>query len=425
MPLIHRMKYVGWRTYNVFVCGAAFLWRTLLFRTTFIAVTGSLGKTTAKECLAAILASQGPTVKTFRNNNGRHGVPRTILRARPWDRYVVIEIGTDRPGNMIRGAFLIRPDVAVILGVARTHTREFRSLERTAVDKAKLLRFLRRGGVAVLNGEDERVAAMASSVRGRVVRFGSSPEFDVWATDASSAWPSRLEFRLCSADGSYPVQTQLVGTHWIPSVLGAVAAAKACGVSLAQAAQALGSVPPFPGRMQPAPLPNGAIVLRDDYNGSIDSLEAACEVMRSARAGRKVLVISDCSDFGKNYRHRHRHIAALAREMADLAVFVGSKSTFTAKHALRLGMPPATVQSFLTLASAVGFLERELRPGDLILLRGRSSDHVTRLYFAQLGQIDCWMMPCGSRGSCEYCPKLGFRPATRIAHPPTREADRS
>ncbi len=416
LPIPEQLAHRFWSIYNLFVCGAAFLWRTVLFRTTFIAITGSLGKTTSKECLAAILASAGPTVKTLGNDNGRRGVPRTILRARPWHRYVVVEIGTDRPGNLVRGAFLIRPDVAVILRVARTHTREFQSLERTAADKANLLRFLRRDGIAVLNGEDERVAAMASLVRGRLLRFGSSPEFDVWVEEASSVWPSRLTFRLCSGGESHVVHTQLVGTHWTPAVAGAAAAATACGVGLAQAAAALGNVPPFPGRMQPAPLPGGAVMLRDDYNGSIDSLEPACAVLRDAQGVRRVLVISDCSDFGTHYRHRHRHIAALAQQAAELVVFVGSKSGFTAKQALRLGMPPEAVRSFPTLASAAEFLKQELGPGDPALLRGRSSDHLARLYFAQLGQIECWRMPCGYRGSCDGCSKLGFRASPSVAH---------
>jgi len=196
----------------------------------------------------------------------------------------------------------------------------------------------------VLNGEDERVAAMASLVRGRLLRFGSSPEFDVWVEEASSVWPSRLTFRLCSGGESHVVHTQLVGTHWTPAVAGAAAAATACGVGLAQAAAAatacevglaqaaaaLGNVPPFPGRMQPAPLPGGAVMLRDDYNG--------------------------------HYRHRHRHIAALAQQAAELVVFVGSKSGFTAKQALRLGMPPEAVRSFPTLASAAEFLKQERVP---------------------------------------------------------------
>ena len=114
-----------------------------------------------------------------------------------------------------------------------------------------------------------------------------------------------------------------------------------------------------------------------------------------AQGVRLVLVISDCSDFGTHYRHRHRHIAALAQQAAELVVFVGSKSGFTAKQALRLGMPPEAVRSFPTLASAAEFLKQELGPGDLALLRGRSSDHLARLYFAQLGQIECWRMPCG------------------------------
>ena len=101
----------------------AFLWRTLLFRTKFIAVTGSFGKTTAKDFLAAMLARLGPTVKTDGNRNGTIGISQAILRTRPWHRFVVMEIGTDRKGFMVRGSLLVRPDVVLILRVARRTPR--------------------------------------------------------------------------------------------------------------------------------------------------------------------------------------------------------------------------------------------------------------------------------------------------------------
>ena len=97
----------------------AYLWRRLLLRTTFIAVTGSVGKTTTKECIAAMLSARFPTAGTLRNHNDRHGVPRTILRVRPWHRYAVLEVATNERGLMRRLAWLVRPHVAVMLTVAR------------------------------------------------------------------------------------------------------------------------------------------------------------------------------------------------------------------------------------------------------------------------------------------------------------------
>ncbi len=182
------------RTYALCLWAAAFVWRTLLFRTTFIAITGSVGKTTSKECLAAILSSIHPAVATERSNNGRTGIPLTILRARPWHRYCVVEIGTDRPGGMIRGALLVRPNMVLILSVARIHSDHFKTIDDTAREKSRLLTFLGRRGIAVLNGSDPRVAAMAQRLRCRVVLYGVSTEFDLWSSDASAEWPSRLTF---------------------------------------------------------------------------------------------------------------------------------------------------------------------------------------------------------------------------------------
>jgi UDP-N-acetylmuramoyl-tripeptide--D-alanyl-D-alanine ligase len=376
----------------------AFLWRTLLFRTKFIAVTGSFGKTTAKDCLAAMLARLGPTVKTHGNFNGRGGISRTILQARPWHRFVVVEIGTERPGGMIRGSFLIRPDVALILKVARTHTKEFRTLEATAAEKAKLLRFLRPGGTAVLNSDDPRVASMAVGLRRKVVRFGSSMDCDVWARDAVSRWPGRLTFTAGCGGEEAEVRTRLVGTHWLSSVLGAMAAAAACGATLAQAAAAAADIEPYTARMQPVELPSGAVLLRDEYNGSIESFEAAMEVLSQAESKRRLLIISDCSDCKLKPRDRIRRYARLASQCGADVVFIGDRT-------------PEGAHGFLRFEDSAVFLRRELRAGDLALLRGRTCDHLSRLYFALLGEVDCHVPTCDRRRPCDQCARLGFTPA--------------
>lgn len=389
---------------------AAFLWRRLLFRTTFIAITGSMGKTTAKECLAAALASRSPTAKTFGNENGPCGVARTLLRVRPWHRFAVVEVATSQNGRMKRSARLVRPNVAVVLMVDRAHMKNFRTLEGVATEKAQLLAAMPKGGIAVLNGDDPRVAAMADPSQHRITWFGSSAGFDLQAEQPSSGWPERFSFRLRVDGETRRVQTRLVGTHWRNAVLGALAAAHACGVDIADAAEAIARVEPSPGAMQPMALPCGAVVIRDELTGCIDTLRPALEALAQASARRKVLVLSDVTDTSRRPRDR---LAAIGREAARIAgcvVFVGDRAGHGVRGAVAAGMDAQSAHAFGSLKAAAEFLRGELRSGDLVLLRGRTTDHLSRLYFAQLGTVQCWKTDCEKTTLCDGCPELGARP---------------
>ncbi|MBM3812933.1 MAG: hypothetical protein FJW20_15015 [Acidimicrobiia bacterium] len=186
---------------NLPLAAAALIWRRLLWRTTFIAITGSNGKTTTKEILARILSARHRTLKTEGNANGRAGLIRTILRVRPWHRFAVIEVGIEAPGQMWRAALLTRPDIAVITSIAAEHSENFPTLEVTAKEKSDLLGGLGKDGVAVLNGDDPRVRAMANRGKFRLVYFGNSREWDLWAEHVEGDWPQRLRMQVRSGGG--------------------------------------------------------------------------------------------------------------------------------------------------------------------------------------------------------------------------------
>jgi len=411
--MVRRLRWLIWEAvYWLPAWMVALLWRSLMFRTKFIAVTGSFGKTAAKDCLAAILARCAPSVSTRGNSNGRAGIIRTILRVRPWHHYAVIEAGTEKPGNLWRASLLIRPDVAVILSVGRMHTQSLRTLEDVAAEKARMLRFLRRGGIAVLNGDDPYVAAMAAKVRGRVLTFGSGPHHDVRCTDASSIWPERLSFAVEYRGEKSKVTTQMPGVHRVGSVAGAIAGAIAAGAGLGEAVEAVREVKPYTARLEPADLPCGAVVLRDEFNSSIDSFRAAVEVLREARAGRRILIISDCSDWNKKPRERTQYYARTATRCADAVVFLGERAEYGVAYALREGMPGGTVWGFMRWQQAAAFLRGELRKGDLVLLRGLNCEHLSRLYFSLRGTVECHLERCEIHHTCDTCPKLGFVPDT-------------
>jgi UDP-N-acetylmuramoyl-tripeptide--D-alanyl-D-alanine ligase len=401
------------------VAALAFAWRRLLFRTTFIAITGSLGKTTAKECLAAALGEHFRTIKSSGNRNAGLGLFVSVLRVRPWHRFAVLEVAGAVPDNMRRLAWVVRPDVAVILNVLRTHTTSFPTLDDHAEEKARLLDAVRGGGLALLNADDPRIAPMADRNGLRVRRFGTSPSFDVWADQVSGQWPERLVFRAHAGAESHAVVTQLVGTHWLAAVLAAVATARYCGVPLRGAAEAMRRVEPFPARLQPVQLPIGAIVLRDDYNAAIDTLDVACRVLEEARAGRRLFVVNDFSDFGRNRKNRLRYLAEKAARSAEVALFIGENAAYGQRRAIQAGMLPRDVHACPSFEAAARFLRTELRPGDLVLLKGRTTDHAARIFFAQLGDVGCWKVYCSKRTLCDNCWELGSRPedATRAAPP--------
>lgn len=394
------------------------LWRRLMFRTTVIAITGSVGKTTAKEALAAILGAQGATHKTANNNNSQDGVRVTLGRMRPWHRYAVVEIGTGSPGHVRFGARLVRPDVAVVLCVARQHTRRFDDLDATAGEKASLLEFLTRDGVAVLNADDPRVRAMAPPAGRRTVWFGWGAEAEVRGVSASGAWPERLSVTVEQAGQQATADTALVGRHWAPSLLAAIAAAHVLGVPIAESASALRGLRPFSARLQPLMLPNGAVVLRDEYNGSPHTLDVMLEVMREARARRRVLVFSDVSDSREQPRKRLRAIGKVAAELADAAIFVGGHAHHAVKAACNAGMDTAHCHDAADVQTAAELLRAELRPGDLVFLKGRMTDHLSRIAFAQFGSIGCRRNTCGVRDPCEFCRRLkpGYDIAAAIEH---------
>jgi UDP-N-acetylmuramoyl-tripeptide--D-alanyl-D-alanine ligase len=384
----------------------AAIWRRLLFRTKIIAVTGSVGKTTAKDCIAAILSSRHRIQSTTGSDNHFHGIGMTLFRVRPWHHYAVIEVAIDQPGQMKWFGRVLRPDVAVWLGTARTHTREYESLAQIASEKSRLVDALAPRGVAILNDDDPYVRAYEPPKYARAIRFGSGPSSGIWAEGIESVWPARLSFSVHQGSRSERVETQLVGAHWIPSVLAAIAVGLECGFRLEDAVRPLADVRPFAARLSPQVLANGAVLLRDDFNGSSDTFERALEVLSEAKAERKILVISDISDTNQHWRHRSRRIGAKAARCADVGVFVGERAAKTAANAVRAGMDPKNAFSFLSLQEAVEFLKLELRSGDLVLVRSRGVDKLARLSLALTQDVTCWRATCRLSEQCDFCSQL-------------------
>jgi len=397
---------LGWYAEGFALSAAAFAWRRLRRSTTFVAVTGTAGKSTAVRFLAAMLGSTAPTMAMDGVANNRHAVARAVLRTRRRHRFTVLEVASKVPGTLRRAALAIRPDVVVVLNVRPMHTNRFATLDAMAAEKAKIVRGVPASGVIVLNRDDPRVMAMSALTAARVVTFGSDRRADVWWSDASSVWPDRLAFTVHYGRDSQRVATRLVGEHWAVVVTAALGAAVACGIELAAAVAAAADLEPAPARLEPVPLPSGAVLLRDECNASVTTYGPALAILAAARGVRRVAVVGDTWDSGLGEPGRHEALGRAVAASADLAVFVGAGSEHAARAAMAAGMEPGRVYFPETLPVAARLLGELTGDGDLVLLKGQVIQHLSRLYLAQIRPIACWRTTCQRMRRCDLCPSL-------------------
>jgi UDP-N-acetylmuramoyl-tripeptide--D-alanyl-D-alanine ligase len=396
---------VGGDTRRAFLLIIAAIWRRLMFRTTFIAITGSVGKTTCTETIAAVLSSRFPTVSTAGGGNSHKGISKTVRRVRPWHRYAVIEIGIDGPGQMRRLARSVKPDIVVWVSVARTHTMNFRTLDAIAREKSILVSHLRPGGIAILNDDYPHISAFEPPAGVKALYYGNTARSTYTASEATSRWPERLSFTVSAGEEKARVHSRFVGEHWVSSFVPALMAGHVAGISLRDAAEALAALEPQPQRLSVMEIPGGPTFLRDK-NASIDTTAPAFKVLAEATAKRKVLVLTDVTDSTRKARRRLRWLGTEAARVADAVVFIGERCERGVAGAIDAGLPADRVWHFYDIRAAADFLRHELREGDLVMLRSRRIDHLDRIYLTMTTQVGCWRNRCPKHTDCSQCPEL-------------------
>jgi UDP-N-acetylmuramoyl-tripeptide--D-alanyl-D-alanine ligase len=346
---------------------AATLHRRRLRDVTFIAVTGSCGKTTAKELIAAGLATERSGRKSPGYGNGLGVVAGTVLRTRSTDGYCVVEAAAGRPGAVERTARVLKPDIVAVTCIGQDHRSLFRTLEATAEEKRHLLRQAAPGATAVLNADDTNVIAMAENFHGRVVTFGCSPAATIRASNARSPWPERLSFDLDWEGGSVSVRTRLCGDHWLPSVLAALGVVYSTGIPLEPAIGALGAVDPMRRRMSPF-MDRGIIYMWDDIKAPLWTMGSVLKFLAQARVRRRILVVGTLSDYSRSASKAYSSLASQALKVTEEVIFTGPQ----ARHALKAAPDGAggRLRAFATAAEAREHLDATACAGDLILLEG-------------------------------------------------------
>ncbi|MBM0259164.1 UDP-N-acetylmuramoyl-tripeptide--D-alanyl-D-alanine ligase [Micromonospora sp. 4G55] len=340
---------------------------------TVIGLTGSSGKTTTKDLIAQLTVRLGPTVAPPGSFNNELGHPYTALQATPETRFLVMEKGARGIGHVRYLCDVVPPRISVVLNVGVAHIGEFGSVENIALAKGELVEALPADGLAVLNADDPLVDAMAARTGARVVRYGEAAHADVRAVDVSLDDRGRPSYTLVTPEGSAPVRLGLTGRHQVSNSLAAAAVARELGMPLAEVAGALGELGLVSTRrMDVFDRSDGVTVIDDSYNANPASMAVALRALAGMRReGRIFAALGYMAELGDFERDGHREVGRLAAELGvDRLLVVGEPAAPIHEGATAVSDWGGESVLLTDQAAAVEVLRSELRPGDVVLVKG-------------------------------------------------------
>ncbi|WP_181697841.1 UDP-N-acetylmuramoyl-tripeptide--D-alanyl-D-alanine ligase [Nocardia sp. GTS18] len=341
-----------------------------------LAITGSAGKTSAKDLLTQILARHGSVVATERSFNNEIGFPHTVLRVQADTDFLVLEMGARGRGHISHLASIARPQIGAVLGIGSAHIGEFGSREAIAVAKRELVEALDSSGIAVLNADDPLVAGMAEHTRAQILRFGTVADADVRATDITINANACAQFTLRHRDDAAAITLGVVGEHHLTNALAAAALALSAGVEFATVAAGLEGAALVSGsRMEVTERPDGVTVINDAFNASPESVEAALRSLATIAADLRptVAVLGEMRELGDTAPALH---ATIGRQVADLGI--GTLITVGGHHAELMATAARDAGSAKVIHveskdHVLGLLTEGLRGRDVVLIKGANS----------------------------------------------------
>ena len=344
-----------------------------------VAITGSQGKTSVKDLLAAVLEPSGTTIAPVGSFNNELGVPLTVLRADQETRFLVVEMGARGVGHIASLCRIAPPDVSVVLNVGQAHVGEFGSPDVTAQAKGEIVEALSPDGTAVLNADDARVAAMATRTSARVLTFGKAGE--VVLDDVRLDDHGEPLFTLSHAGVSVEAHVPQIGAHHASNAAAAATAALALGVDLPAVAERLDHAQArSPMRMARHVRDDGLVVIDDAYNANPESMAAALHALAGIGGSRTIAVLGEMLELGDGSHDSHVEVGRLAAELGvDRVVAVGDGAAGIAEGAGEGGTAVADVDEALRELSAW------LTPADVVLVKASRSVRLERVTEALLG----------------------------------------
>ncbi|MBZ5695760.1 MAG: UDP-N-acetylmuramoyl-tripeptide--D-alanyl-D-alanine ligase [Acidobacteriia bacterium] len=365
------------------------------------AVAGSVGKTTTKEILAALLGARFRVLKTLGNLNNEYGLPLTLLKLDDEHGAAVVELGMSHRGELARLAQIAAPEVGVVTRVAVEHLEFFSSIEEIALAERELIENLAwPNATAVLNADDERVARFADVARGRVIRFGTSAPAEFRAESIEERGIEGSAFDFVSPAGRARLELPLIGRHNVMNALAALAAASVWGIGAEEARRVFPALTPADKRGEVVRFEEGFTVINDSYNSSPTALGALVQLL-AATPGyrRRIVAAGEMLELGDSSAKLHCECGRMAASLGKIDWMFGVQghaADFIAA-AVAAGHPRERTQFFANSQDAAKFLEQFITRGDLLLLKGSRGVRMEKI----LEAIDARHRRAGSKDALE------------------------
>jgi UDP-N-acetylmuramoyl-tripeptide--D-alanyl-D-alanine ligase len=349
----------------------AHVWRKK-FSINVIGLTGSSGKTTTKEMIAAIIGRKKNILKTEGNLNNLIGLPQTIFRLTDKHELMVLEMGTNTRGEIKRLTQIADPDIGLITNIGPAHLAGFGSMDVVREEKSDLFFNMSPSGIAIINLDDKAVATAAEKWRGGKVTFSMSPNADITVKDIAKNGAKGVSFNLVIGGNTQKVEMKIVGLHHVYNAMAAAATAVAAGIDVTTISEGLSAFLPFRGRMETIKLRNGAFLLDDSYNANPASVREALMTLKDLKINHNGFVfLGDMLELGAESDERHRKVGLLIATIGVNALFLqGDFSQFTSSGAIEGGMAPENIFFLSDNEMGIDYLKKNLKKGDWILVKG-------------------------------------------------------
>lgn len=402
--ILHRLK-------RIIIPLSNFYRKYLIRHVKIVTVIGSFGKTTTTRATAVAL---GLSLEKFQGKNVGVFLAAGLLSIPPWARFHVMEVGISKKGQMEKNAALIHPDIAVVTCIGSEHGTTLGGLSQTREEKALMVRALPESGLAVLNGDDPHVRKMKSYTKARVVTYGYGPSNDLQANYIKTDLSNGTQFSFNYGNEYYEISTKLFGKASTYSLMSAFIVAREFKISPDLVLKRLSALKPMHHRLEIINTISGVNLLVDTFKSAFETVEHALDTFEALQAKRKIIILGEVEELPDSIGNIYRAIGARVAETATCLIFIGTKRV---KGPLfgevrRAGMKEENLLFAKNSISRAKEMALEIvEPGDLVLIKGRSSQKMERIAIALMGKpVSCNLEFCNQKTRCNDCLNLNREP---------------